>query len=114
MTVVGDDRGDFGMAALDEISAEITRFSSIDLFVDARATVGVDTQVTEAWTAWFEANRSRLRSVSLLTTGKFMTLAVSISKHLSKTGNLIAIHTDPAPFEEALTRIAPGPLKARA
>jgi hypothetical protein len=104
VTVVGDDKGELGMAPLDEMSAEITRFSSLELLVDARSTTGVDTAVADHWTAWFKANRTKLKSVNILTTSKFMTLVMSIAKHLSRTGDMIAIHSKPEAFEAIVRR----------
>jgi hypothetical protein len=107
VTIVGDDKGEFGMAPLDELAAEIARFSKLDMFVDTRDTVGAATSVTEDWTAWFQANRAKLGSVHILATSKFVTLIVSIAKHLSRTGDMIHIHSTPDTFEAAVRKLVP-------
>jgi hypothetical protein len=104
VTITGDDKGEFGMAPLHELDAEIARGSPLSLFVDTRAVRGAATSVTEDWTAWFAANQKSLRSVSILATSKFVQLIVSISKHLSRTGEMIRIYTEEARFEEAMAR----------
>jgi hypothetical protein len=107
VTISGDDKGEFGMAPLQEVDAEIARGGPLALFVDTRAARGAATSVTEDWTAWFAANQKNLRAVTILATSKFVHLIVSIAKHLSRTGEMIRIHTDEATFDEALAREAP-------
>lgn len=107
VTITGDDKGEFGMAPLQELDAEIARGGPLALFVDTRAARGAATSVTEDWTAWFAANQKNLRSVTILATSKFVHLIVSIAKHLSRTGEMIRIYTEDAPFTEALAREAP-------
>jgi hypothetical protein len=109
VTIVGDDKGEFGMAPLHEMDAEIARSAPIALFVDTRGARGAATSVTEDWTAWFASNQGNLRSVSILATSKFVHLIVSIAKHLSRTGEMIRIYTDEAPFEAAVAREVRGP-----
>jgi hypothetical protein len=108
VTITGDDKGEFGMAPLHELDAEIARGAPLALFVDTRAARGAATSVTEDWTAWFAGNQKNLRSVAILATSKFVQLIVSIAKHLSRTGEMIRIYTEGARFEQAIAREAPG------
>lgn len=106
VNITGDDKGELGTAAIDEISAEIGRFGPLELFVDTAGASGVDTRVSELWTAWFRDNQPRLKRVSILATSRFVHLAVSIAKHFSRTGDLIRIYDDAAAFEQAIARAA--------
>jgi hypothetical protein len=102
VTIKGMDNGQFGPSTLDEITAALNREGSIELFIDARDALGVTAGVSDEWTRFFIAQQSRLRRVHVLAASKGVTLAVSIAKHLSRTGDLIQIYSDPGVFEGRL------------
>lgn len=99
VTIVGQDTGQFGTAALDEIRMEIMRQGTLELLVDASAAVLVTTEVSQEWTRFFSLSRQQLRRVSVLTGSRLMNLTVAIAQHLSQTGNLIQIYSDRALFD---------------
>lgn len=102
----GWDSGEFGEATVAELSAELTRFPpDLELFVDATRVVHVSNTARAAWTQWFEDQRDRLRRVHVLTASKYMHLAVSMSRHESRTS--IEIHADAAAFAAAMRSAAP-------
>ncbi len=105
VTITGNDTGQFGTASLDEIRLEMQRHASLELFVDARDAVGVALSVSEEWTRFFSMNRTRLTRVSVLVSSKVVSLTVAIAQHLSRTGNLIQIYSDPETFN---ARVAAG------
>lgn len=98
--ISGFDRGQFGTATLDEIRLEILRNKPLELFIDARDATGAAVSVSDEWTRFFSQNREHLTRVSVLVTSKVMNLTVAIAQHLSRTGNLIQIYSDPAVFDE--------------
>lgn len=98
MTVIGYDRGDLGTSPLDELRMELLRYKPLDLFFDARAATAA-VKVSNEWTRFFSNHRTDLKRVSILVTNKTMNLTMSIAQHLSGTGNLIQIYTDPALFD---------------
>lgn len=102
ITISGHDRGQFGTGTIDEILLAIQREGPLELFVDASAASGASVDVSEAWTRFFTLNRDRLERVHVLTRSQFMQLTVAISQHLSRTGDLIRIHSSAASFEGAL------------
>jgi NADPH:quinone reductase-like Zn-dependent oxidoreductase len=105
MTIDGDDRGDFGSATYDEVSAEFSRFNlPLALFIDATAAMAPPTKVMDEWTAWFMGHRQQLKTVAVLVdaASKVTHLSVSIAKHLSHTGDLITIFTERDRFERVL------------
>ncbi len=106
--IVGDDRGQFGTAPLDEMGAALARGGRLEIFVDARAAAGVTTGVREEWTAWFQANAPRLKKIHVLVLGKFMQQVVSVSQHLARVGSLIQIYGDEGRFEAALGKVVLG------
>lgn len=98
VTVKGYDRGIFGTAALDEIASAIARDGEITAFIDAREVSGVSVSVSEDWQRFFERNRENLTRVHVLVGSKVFGLTVAIVQHLSNTGNLIRIYSDPEQF----------------
>lgn len=77
--------------------------SPLELFVDARDAVSAAVKVSEDWTRFFVTNRSSLSRVHVLAGSKIVELTVAIASHLSRTGNLIQIYSDPEIFESRLT-----------
>lgn len=97
--ISGFDRGQFGTATLDEIRMEILRNKPLELFIDTREATGAAVSVSNEWTRFFSQNREHLTRVSVLVTSKVVNLTVAIAQHLSRTGNLIQIYSDPAVFD---------------
>jgi hypothetical protein len=106
--VTGDDRGEFGHAPRDELRGDLTRYAPVELFFEMDETTGTNLPVQESWTEWFRGNRPALKGVSVLTRSKFMHVSAEVVKLFSRTGELIRVYLDPAPFDEALQRAAPG------
>jgi hypothetical protein len=97
--ISGDDRGQFGTAPLDEILTAIAREGRLELFVDTREATSAATDVSDDWTRFFSVNREKLSRVYVLVGGsKVLQLTVAIAQHLSRTGNLIQIYSDPETF----------------
>ncbi|HEX8438304.1 hypothetical protein [Archangium sp.] len=108
MRISGDDKGEFGNAPRDELRGDINRYAPVELFVEMDESTGANLPVQEAWTEFFSANRPALKGVSVLTRSKYMHVSAEVVKLFSRTGELIRVYLDPAPFEEALQRAAPG------
>jgi hypothetical protein len=108
VTIVGQDNGQFGPAALDEIRMEILRCQPLELLVDAEQTVMVAAEVNREWTHFFSNCRAQLKRVVVLTGSRFINLSVSIAQHLSQTGNLITVTSDRAVFDAAVERARQG------
>jgi hypothetical protein len=102
VTISGIDLGEFGSATLDEITAALDREGVLELFIDARDAVGAAVSVSDQWTRFFSVQRSRLRRVHVLAGSKALKLTVAIAQHLSRTGDLIQIYSDPQIFESRL------------
>jgi hypothetical protein len=109
MTIAGDDTGQFGTATLDEVNAEFDRFGTVTLFVDTLAAAGPSTSVMQAWTAYFSANRKKLKRVAILVSpdSKLLHLTVSIVQHLLGMGGLLQIYGDTAKFHAAIKTEVP-------
>jgi hypothetical protein len=98
VTVRGYDRGELGTSPLDELRMELMRYKPLELFFDARAATAA-VRVSNEWTQFFAMHRNDLKRVSILVTTKTMNLTMSIAQHLSGTGNLIQIYSDPTLFD---------------
>lgn len=98
VTITGNDAGQFGNSTLDEIRMELLRHRPLELFVDAREALGPAVSVSDEWTHFFALNREHLRRVSVLVGSKVVHLTVAIAQHLSRTGELIQIYSDPETF----------------
>jgi hypothetical protein len=106
VTISGYDTGQFGTSTLDEIRTEIQRDGPLELFVDTREAFGAAVSVSDEWTRFFTANRERLKRVSVLVGSKAVYVTVAIAQHLSRTGSLIQIYSDPELFESRVAAAA--------
>lgn len=102
VTISGMDKGQFGPSTLNEITTALEREGSLELFIDAREAAGVTASVSDDWTRFFSVQRSRLRRVHVLAGSKAVKLTVAIAQHLSRTGDLIQIYSDPQIFDDRL------------
>jgi hypothetical protein len=102
VAIAGHDKGEFGTATLDEISLALKRDRPLELFVDASEAVGAAVSVSDDWTRFFSTNRSDFVRVHVLSGSKVVKLTVAIAQHLSRTGDLIQIYSDPQIFESRL------------
>ena len=68
----GDDMGQFGSSALDEILHALEREQPLELFIDTTAAVSVAPRVRDEWTRFFSSNRDRLVAVHVLTGSKLV------------------------------------------
>jgi len=59
--------------------------------------------MSEDWTKFISRRKDELGRVHVLAGSKMVELTVAIARHLSRTGNLIQIYSDPAIFEAQLT-----------
>jgi hypothetical protein len=68
----------------------------------------VSSDISRVWTQFFSNNREQLARVTVGTGTRFVNLVVSITQHLSQTGNLIQIVGERDASEAALTRAKQG------
>lgn len=106
IAIEGTDDGQFGTATLDELSIALARDRPLELFVDAASASMPAVEVSRDWSRFFTRHRADLKRVSVLTGSKSVQLTVAIVQHLSQTGRLIQIYTDPEVFEARLEAAA--------
>ena len=97
--ISGTDNGTLGGAPLDEIALALVRERPLELFIDASAASMPAVSVSREWTRFFSLNKEALKRVSVLVSSKSVELTVAIAQHLSQTGKLIQIYSDPELFQ---------------
>jgi hypothetical protein len=102
ITITGYDKGQFGVAPLEEIASVLRISAPLHLFVDARDAIGTTMRVSEDWTSFLSRHRAELAHVHVLAGSKMVELTVAIARHLSRTDRLIQIYSDPQIFEAQL------------
>jgi hypothetical protein len=101
LTITGKDGGELGDAPFRELDADLER-GQLELFIDARATMGANLDVSGRWAAWLRAHRARFRRVNMLSGSRFVQLTAEFVKRFAELGELMIVFTDPAGFETAL------------
>src|SRR3954470_6115914 len=99
ITIEGQDNGQFGTAPLDEISLALRRERPLEIFVDASGASMPAVAVSRQWGQFLTLNRADLKRVSVLVSSRSVELTIAIVQHLSQTGKLIQLYTDPEVFE---------------
>ena len=97
--IVGTDKGQFGSAAIDEVTLALFREPALALFVDASRASFTAPSVSRAWARFFDMNRKQLKRVAILASSKGMELTMGIVRHLSDTAHLIQIYSDREAYE---------------
>lgn len=100
VTISGVDNGQFGTSTLDELRLAIMRERPLEIFIDAREAMAPAVGVSEDWTRFFSEHRNELKRVSVLVGSKVVELTIAIAQHLSRTGQLIQIYSDPEIFDQ--------------
>lgn len=99
ITIEGQDNGQFGTASLDEVAVALVRERPLEIFVDASAASMPSVAVSRQWGQFIALNRNDLTRVSILVSSRSLELTIAIVQHLSQTGKLIQLYTDPETFE---------------
>jgi hypothetical protein len=107
IVIDGIDNGQFGTAPLDQIALALVRERPLEIFIDAGAASMPAVSVSREWTRFFSLNRKDLKRVSVLVSSRSVELTVAIAQHLSDTGKLIQIYSDPELYQARKGAAAP-------
>jgi hypothetical protein len=102
VTIRGFDKGELGDAPLKEISSGFGLGRPLELFIDASAATGAAKEVSDAWTQFFAERQKDLKRVHVLVGSKVVQLTIAIAQHLSRTGSLVQLYSDPDIFADRL------------
>lgn len=99
----GSDTGEFGDLALRELQRDLTRFNSIELFIDARAVRGASIEVSAEWALWMRARRQAFERINMLTGTRYIQITAAFVRRFAGLADLMNVFTDHAAFDERLT-----------
>jgi hypothetical protein len=102
VTIRGFDKGELGDEPLKEISSDFGLGRPLELFIDASQAVGAVKEVSDAWTRFFAERQKDLKRVHVLVGSKVVQLTIAIAQHLSRTGSLVQLYSDPEIFADRL------------
>lgn len=102
LVITGKDRGEHGDAPMRELARDLER-GELQLFIDARDTIGANLDVSGQWAQWLSAHRARFKRISMLTGSRFVQLTAEFVRRFADLGELMNVYTDPAAFETALS-----------
>jgi hypothetical protein len=104
MRITGHDVGELGDAPFREVERALVESEggTIELYVDARASTGVTTDVSGAWAGWLVKHKSKLAHVSMLTRSKFVQVTAEFVRRFGDLTDKMRLYTDETAFDEAL------------
>lgn len=106
LALAGRDVAHLADAVAQEIEAELAASEPLQLFVDARRTVGVSMMMSAAWARWLTARRDDLGRVVLLTGSGFLHLTGDYVHRFAGLGEKLQLHVDPVAWARARSRAA--------
>jgi hypothetical protein len=101
----GHDVGEFGEAPFRELAKDLGTGLPIELFVDARRTIGASIDVSNDWARWMLANRGQLHRVHILCGSRFIQLTANFVRRFTGFEDRMRIYTEPAAFEHSLNAV---------
>lgn len=99
--VHGQDSGPLYKALFNELEPELVSDAPVVLFIDARRVQGVAIDLAE-WIRFMSSDHGLFSCVHVLVNCDVISLSVNIIKHLSRTGELIRIHTNVVDYYQIL------------
>src|SRR5690606_31850078 len=101
LTIEGTDVGEHGLAPFDELAADVL-WAPFILFIDARNSRGVTTDVSSAWCKWLARNRRALGAVHMLSGSAYVRVTANFVRTFAELDSLMHLYTEPASFEATL------------
>jgi len=100
LVISGRDAGELGDAPFRELAHDL-EVGELELFVDARDTIGVHLDVSGQWAAWLQKHQLRFRRIHMLTGSRFVQLTAEFVRRFAELGDRMLIYTEPTAFETA-------------
>lgn len=98
----GSDIGEFGDFPMRELAKDLTRYGSIELFIDARAVRGASIKVSSEWALWMGSHRQQFKQISMLTGSRYIQITADFVRRFVNLMERMKIYTDAAAFDESL------------
>jgi hypothetical protein len=113
----GSDIGEFRDRPMRELQKDLARFTSIELFIDARAVRGASIEVSADWALWMRAHRASFTRINMLTGSRYIQITAAFVRRFAGLSDLMHVFTDHAAFDERLAHSVcrgPGSLRVGA
>ncbi|MET0595652.1 MAG: hypothetical protein ABW133_23345 [Polyangiaceae bacterium] len=104
LAINGADIGELGERPFRELGKDVESPGLLQLFVDARAASGPSIEVSGRWASWLGTHQTRFEQITMLPGSRFVQITAGFVRDFSGLGDRMRILTDPAAFDEALTR----------
>lgn len=102
MRISGHDVGELGDAPFKEVERALDGDGLVELYVDARDSSGVTTDVSGAWAGWLVKHRARFAHVSMLTRSRFVQVTAEFVRRFGDLADKMRLYTEEKAFDEAL------------
>jgi hypothetical protein len=76
----GADTGEFADFPMRELSKDLERYGSIDLFIDARAVRSASIEVSSEWVFWMRTHVERFRQICMLTGSRYIQITAQFAR----------------------------------
>jgi hypothetical protein len=98
----GTDTGEFADFPMQELAKDLTRFGSIELFIDARTVRSASIEVSGRWARWMTAHRAQLEQISMLTGSRYVQITADFVRRFGGLIDRMKIYSDRTAFDESL------------
>jgi hypothetical protein len=98
----GSDIGEFRDLPMRELQEDLSRFRTIELFIDARAVRGASIEVSAEWALWMRARRTFFRRINMLTGSRYIQITAEFVRRFAGLADLMHVFTDSAAFDQHL------------
>lgn len=105
LRIAGCDVGELGDApfrAIERALPEDGGAAAVELFVDARESTGVTTDVSSSWAVWLVRHEAKLAQVRMLTRSRLVQVTADFVRRFADLTDKMHVHTDERAFDEAL------------
>ncbi|HEY6923206.1 MAG TPA: hypothetical protein VI653_07055 [Steroidobacteraceae bacterium] len=98
----GSDIGEFGDLPMRELKKDLSQFTAIELFIDARAVRGASVEVSAEWALWMRAQRASFKRINMLTGSRYIQITATFVRRFAGLADLMNVFTEHSAFDESL------------
>jgi hypothetical protein len=102
LRISGTDVGEFGDTPMQVLNEWLADSGPVEFFIDARDVRGASIEVSGEWAQWLSRQKSKWRTVTMLTGSRFIQVTAEFVRRFSDLEGIMRICTEPEVFETAL------------
>ncbi|WP_263416357.1 hypothetical protein [Terriglobus albidus] len=102
MRLTGTDTGELLDAPIKVLDEWVAGVNAVEFFIDARNVRGASIDVSSEWSAWFTQNRSRFKTITMLTGSKLIQITAEFVRRFAGLNGIMWVCTEPNVFDLAL------------